>query len=150
MNEDAPDKRSRRNRLSMMTLVLLARMRQYETKFPSRAQFLRAIGISEGTYYLMLQRSSNPTIETMEKIAEGLGVTVYDLIGNIDQGTLSGCLSAVGLDLEKLKTGIEKREEANLFLDTYIESLGPVKHTKPPKPRKSRAKKMAGNTDLSI
>ena len=123
--------RARKHRFSVVTAILLARMQQFEAKFPSRSAFLRAIGVSEASYYLMLRRVSNPTIETMERIAEGLGITVYELIGNIDIDTLRKRLGPVGIDFDKMKATIDKSESLNAAFENMLEELGPERNNSP-------------------
>ena len=116
----------RRKRFSLMSAILLARMQQCEAKFASRAEFVKKIGVSEGTYWLLLQRASNPTIDTMEKIAEGLGMTVFELIGNIDHKTLRARVAMVGLDLDAIKANVDKGEQLTAEFESIVGRVGSV------------------------
>ena len=102
------------HRYSLLTAVAGCRMQQCEQKFKSRADFLKAVGVSEGSYYLILHGHGNPTMTTMERIAQGLGMTIYELIGNIDFDTLKKSLGKVSIDLKQLKDAVDEREAARL------------------------------------
>ncbi len=105
---------------SLATAIVVARMRREQSKYSSVLAFAKTLGISEGTYNLLISGATNPTIDTLEKIAAGLGLTFYELIGNIDTETLRKRLAIARLDHDAIVKSIEKFEEAEAGFESAI------------------------------
>ena len=113
---------------SLATAIVVARMRRDQSKYSSVLAFAKTLGISEGTYNLLVSGATNPTIDTLEKIAAGLGLTFYELIGNIDTETLRKRLTMVRLDHDAIVKSIERFDEAAAGFESAIaESEAPPK-----------------------
>ena len=113
---------------SLATAIAVARMRREQAKYPSVQAFVQKLGISEGTYNLLVNGGTNPTIDTLEKIAAGLGLTFFELIGNIDVETLRKRLGMVRLDLEAITKTVEKYDAAMAGFDSMVtEEPAPAK-----------------------
>ena len=97
---------------SLAMAIVVARMRREQAQDSSVSAFAKTVGISEGTYNLLAAGSANPTIGTLEKIAAGLGLSFYELIGNIDANLLRKRLAMVGLDLDALAKSVERLDAA--------------------------------------
>ena len=103
-------------------------MRREQSKYTSVLAFAKKLGISEGTYNLLVSGATNPTIDTLEKIAAGLGLTFYELIGNIDAETLRKRLAMVRLDHDAIVKSIERFDEAEAGFESAIaENEAPAK-----------------------
>src|SRR5208282_1786276 len=105
---------------SLATAIAVARMRREQGKYPSVLAFATKLGISEGTYNLLVSGATNPTIDTLEKIAAGLGLTFYELVGNIDTDALRKRLAMVRLDLDAIAKSVERFDEATAGFETAI------------------------------
>ncbi len=113
---------------SLATAIVVARMRREQSKYPSVLAFAKTLGISEGTYNLLVSGATNPTIDTLEKIAAGLGLTFYELIGNIDSETLRKRLALARLDHDAIVRSVERIDEATAGFESAIaESEAPSK-----------------------
>ena len=120
----------RPKRFSLLTTLVLARMQQCEAKFATLGEFIEAIGVSESTYWLLRKRASNLTIETLERIAGGLDMTVFELMGNIDKETLRKRAALVGIDVKAVEKTIEKMEAASSELESFVGSRRPALRNK--------------------
>ena len=131
-------------RRSLATAIVVARMRREQSKYSSVLAFAKKLGISEGTYNLLVSGATNPTIDTLEKIAAGLGLTFYELIGNIDTDTLRKRLALARLDHDAIVHSIERVDEAAAGFESAIaESEAPSKGKKP---RGAKGAKSAART----
>jgi len=105
---------------SLATAIVVARMRREQGKYSSLLAFAKTLGISEGTYNLLASGATNPTIDTLEKIAAGLGLTFYELIGNIDTETLRKRLDMVRLDHDAIVSSVERFDKAAAGFESAI------------------------------
>lgn len=119
---------------SLATAIAVARMRREQAKYPSVQAFVQKLGISEGTYNLLVNGGTNPTVDTLEKIAAGLGLTFFELIGNIDVETLRKRLALVRLDLDAITKTVEAYDAAMAGFDSMIADEAPS-----PKRKRQRA-----------
>ena len=62
----------------------------------------------------------------MEKIAEGLGMTVFELIGNIDHKTLRARVAMVGLALDAIKANVDKGDQLTAEFESIVGRVGSV------------------------
>ena len=111
---------ARHDRFSLMTTLVLVRMQQEESKYATMVEFTKAIGVSESTYWLLRKRASNLTIGTLERIAAGLNMSVFELIGNIDRDTLRRRTAMVGIDVDAMERSIEKIEQGTSELERFV------------------------------
>ena len=124
---------------SLATAIVVARMRREQANYSSVAAFAKRLGISEGTYNLLVSGATNPTIDTLEKIAAGLGLTFYELIGNIDTETLRRRLAKVRLDHDAIVQSVERFDEAAADFESAIaKSDAPGKEKKSPASKSDR------------
>lgn len=108
-----------RGRTAEKTLasVLGIRLEQLAADHEDLASFLVKIGISPGTYYLLVKGDANPTLDTLELIAKGLGLSVWELLG-LNDGIVKKALDARDIDLEAIKASSRARVEALAQLES--------------------------------
>lgn len=115
---------------ALVTMIVIARLLREQSKHSSVAAFVKTLGISEGTYNLLVSGATNPTIDTLEKIASGLGLTFYELIGNVDEATLRKRLAMVRLDLDAMIASVERFDVAAADFETAIAAKLPPRRSK--------------------
>lgn len=108
-----------RGRTAEKTLasVLGIRLEQLAAEHDDLASFLTKVGISPGTYYLLVKGDANPTLDTLELIAKGLGLSVWELLG-LNDGIVKKALDARDIDLEAIKASSRARVEALAQLES--------------------------------
>ena len=108
-----------RGRTAEKTLasVLGIRLEQLAAEHDDLASFLAKVGISPGTYYLLVKGDANPTLDTLELIAKGLGLSVWELLG-LNDGVVKKALDARDIDLEAIKASSRARVEALAQLES--------------------------------
>jgi transcriptional regulator with XRE-family HTH domain len=108
-----------RGRTAEKTLasVLGIRLEQLAAEHDDLASFLAKVGISPGTYYLLVKGDANPTLDTLELIAKGLGLSVWELLG-LNDGIVKKALDARDIDLEAIKASSRARVEALAQLES--------------------------------
>lgn len=108
-----------RGRTAEKTLasVLGIRLEQLAAGHDDLASFLAKVGISPGTYYLLVKGDANPTLDTLELIAKGLGISVWELFG-IDDDVVKKSLAAHDIDLDAIKASSRARVEALAQLES--------------------------------
>ena len=108
-----------RGRTAEKTLasVLGIRLEQLAAEHADLASFLGKVGISPGTYYLLVKGDANPTLDTLELIAKGLGLSVWELLG-LNDGIVKKALDARDIDLEAIKASSRARVEALAKLES--------------------------------
>jgi transcriptional regulator with XRE-family HTH domain len=108
-----------RGRTAEKTLasVLGIRLEQLAADHEDLASFLTKVGISPGTYYLLVKGDANPTLDTLELIAKGLGLSVWELLG-LNDGVVKKALDARDIDLEAIKASSRARVEALAQLES--------------------------------
>ncbi len=97
--------------------VLGIRLEQLAAEHDDLASFLAKVGISPGTYYLLIKGDANPTLDTLELIAKGLGLSVWELLG-LNDGVVKKALEARDIDLEAIKASSRARVEALAQLES--------------------------------
>ena len=105
-----------------LAALLAIRMEQLAQDHGDLASFLTKAGISTGTYYILLRGDGNPTLDTVEMIAKGLGLSVWELIG-LDDSLVKYALATKSIDLEAIKASNKARAEAMGQLDAQRASL---------------------------
>ncbi|WP_284180191.1 helix-turn-helix transcriptional regulator [Rhabdaerophilum sp. SD176] len=100
-----------------MASVLGIRLEQLAADHEDLASFLAKVGISPGTYYLLVKGDANPTLDTLELIAKGLGLSVWELLG-LNDGVVKKALDARDIDLEAIKASSRARVEALAQLES--------------------------------
>jgi transcriptional regulator with XRE-family HTH domain len=108
-----------RGRTAEKTLasVLGIRLEQLAADHEDLASFLAKVGISPGTYYLLVKGDANPTLDTLELIAKGLGLSVWELLG-LNDGVVKKALDARDIDLDAIKASSRARVEALAQLES--------------------------------
>jgi transcriptional regulator with XRE-family HTH domain len=108
-----------RGRTAEKTLasVLGIRLEQLAADHEDLASFLTKVGISPGTYYLLVKGDANPTLDTLELIAKGLGLSVWELLG-LNDGVVKKALDARDIDLDAIKASSRARVEALAQLES--------------------------------
>ena len=108
-----------RGRTAEKTLasVLGIRLEQLAADHEDLASFLAKVGISPGTFYLLVKGDANPTLDTLELIAKGLGLSVWELLG-LNDGVVKKALDARDIDLEAIKASSRARVEALAQLES--------------------------------
>jgi len=94
-----------------LAALLAIRVEQLAQEHGDLAAFLKKAGISPGTYYILIRGDGNPTLDTIEMIAKGLGISVWELIG-LDDTLVKYALSTKSIDLEAIKASNKARAEA--------------------------------------
>jgi len=105
-----------------LAALLAIRMEQLAQEHGDLSSFLRKTGISPGTYYILIRGDGNPTLDTLEMIAKGLGLSVWELIG-LDDSLVKYALATKSIDLEAIKASNKARAEAMGKLDAQRASL---------------------------
>lgn len=108
-----------RGRTAEKTLasVLGIRLEQIAAEHDDLSAFLARVGISPGTYYLLVKGDANPTLDTLELIAKGLGLSVWELLG-LNDGDVKRALDARDIDLEAIRAASRARVEALTQLES--------------------------------
>lgn len=108
-----------RGRTAEKTLasVLGIRLEQIAAEHDDLSAFLARVGISPGTYYLLVKGDANPTLDTLELIAKGLGLSVWELLG-LNDGDVKKALDARDIDLEAIRAASRARVEALTQLES--------------------------------
>jgi transcriptional regulator with XRE-family HTH domain len=108
-----------RGRTAEKTLasILGIRLEQLAADYGDLARFLTKVGISPGTYYLLVKGDANPTLDTLELIAKGLGLSVWELLG-LNDGVVKKALDARDIDLDAIKASSRARVEALTQLES--------------------------------
>lgn len=88
--------------------------------YPDVKVFLEKIGMSSGSYYKLQQGIGNPTVYTIERTAEALGLSPWEMIG-IDAKVMRGWLAGQNIDLDKVGQVVETRRRAqqNMTLEDF-------------------------------
>lgn len=110
-------KRGDRTAEKTLASVLGIRLEQLAAEHDDLASFLAKVGISPGTYYLLVKGDANPTLDTLELIAKGLGLSVWELLG-LNDGIVKKALDARDIDLEAIKASSRARVEALAQLES--------------------------------
>lgn len=108
-----------RGRTAEKTLasVLGIRLEQLAAEHDDLASFLAKVGISPGTYYLLVKGDANPTLDTLELIAKGLGLSIWELLG-LNDGVVKKALDARDIDLDAIRASSRARVEALAQLES--------------------------------
>lgn len=77
------------------------RLEQLAAAYPDTTTFAKKVGISVVTYYSLINGTGNPTALTLERIAHGLGISVWKLLGISDEAVAKE-LKSHHIDFEEL------------------------------------------------
>lgn len=99
-----------------LAALLAIRVEQLAQEHGDLAAFLKQAGISPGTYYILIRGDGNPTLDTIEMIAKGLGISVWELIG-LSDATVRSDLSSHDIDLDAIEAANKSRAKAYAKLD---------------------------------
>ena len=80
-------------------------------EYPDLSTFLRTIGMSLGSYYNLLKGVGNPTFWTVERTAQALGLTAWEMLG-IDQKVVKAWLAGENIDVEKIQSRVQERRQS--------------------------------------
>jgi len=108
-----------------LAALLAIRVEQLAQEHGDLAAFLKKAGISPGTYYILIRGDGNPTLDTIEMIAKGLGISVWELIG-LDDTLVKYALSTKSIDLEAIKASNRARAEAMGQIDAQRPLFEPL------------------------
>ena len=97
---------------SMLTEMRAIRLQQLEVENGGMESFLPKTGLARGTYYTILRGIGNPTLRTMERIAAGLNMTVFELLG-FEVSDAKRALQKSGVDYDELASAIAKKNRAD-------------------------------------
>lgn len=97
---------------SMLNEMLAIRLQQLEVENGGMEAFLPKTGLARGTYYTILRGIGNPTLRTMERIAAGLNMTVFELLG-FEVSDAKRALQKSGVDYDELASAIAKKNRAD-------------------------------------
>ena len=97
---------------SMLNEMLAIRLQQLEVENGGMESFLPKTGLARGTYYTILRGIGNPTLRTMERIAAGLNMTVFELLG-FEVSDAKRALQKSGVDYDELASAIAKKSRAD-------------------------------------
>lgn len=100
-----------------LAALLAIRVEQLAQEHGDLPAFLKKAGISPGTYYILIRGDGNPTLDTLEMIAKGLGISVWDLIG-LNTAMVKSALSEHEIDLDAIEAANKARARANAKLAT--------------------------------
>ena len=111
--------RAGRGRSAEKTLasILGIRLEQLAAEHDDLNVFLRKVGVSPGTYYLLVRGDANPTFDTLELIAKGLGLSIWELIG-LNDGVVTKALADHDIDLDALTSASRARTRALAKIDS--------------------------------
>ena len=87
------------------------RLEQLAAAYPDTTTFAKKVGISVVTYYSLINGTGNPTALTLERIAHGLGISVWKLLGISDEAVAKE-LKSHHIDFEELCDTV--RQQAKL------------------------------------
>ena len=87
------------------------RLEQLAAAYPDTTTFAKKVGISVVTYYSLINGTGNPTALTLERIAHGLGISVWKLLGISDEAVAKE-LKSHHIDFEELCDTV--RQQARL------------------------------------
>lgn len=99
-----------------LAALLAIRVEQLAQEHGDLSAFLKRAGISPGTYYILIRGDGNPTLDTIEMIAKGLGISVWELIG-LSDATVRSDLSSHDIDLDAIEAANKSRAKAYAKLD---------------------------------
>jgi len=99
-----------------LAALLAIRIEQLAQEHGDLASFLKKVGVSPGTYYILIRGDGNPTLDTIEMIAKGLGISVWELIG-LDDTLVKYALATKSIDLEAIKASNKARAQSFQSLD---------------------------------
>ncbi|MCA0422491.1 MAG: helix-turn-helix domain-containing protein [Proteobacteria bacterium] len=107
-----------RTRMVNKTLaaLLAIRVEQLAQAYGDLGAFQKKAGISPGTYYILIRGDGNPTLDTIEMIAKGLGMSVWDLLG-LDTAIVKSAVAEHGIDLDAIEAANKARAKAFAKLD---------------------------------
>lgn len=100
-----------------LAALLAIRVEQLAQEHGDLAAFLKKAGISPGTYYILIRGDGNPTLDTIEMVAKGLGISVWDLIG-LNTTMVKSALAEHEIDLDAIEAANKARARANAKLAT--------------------------------
>jgi len=97
---------------SILNEMLAIRLQQLEIENGGMEAFLPKTGLARGTYYTILRGIGNPTLQTMERIASSLNMSVLELLG-FEVGDARRALKKSGVDYDELVSAIGKKNRAD-------------------------------------
>ncbi|KPH77362.1 helix-turn-helix domain-containing protein [Bosea vaviloviae] len=108
-----PDARNpREGEHSVLAQIIAIRLQQLEAQSPNAEGFIEKLGVGRGTYFDLLRGRGNPTLRTIEKVAERLDQSLFELVGLTD-AELRRAAKRVGIDYDELKAALADRKTAD-------------------------------------
>lgn len=156
---NTPTQSEGEDRDTVIGAVFALMLERKSKEYPDLATFLRTIGMSLGSYYNLLKGVGNPTFWTVERTAQALGLTAWEMLG-IDQKVVKAWLAGENIDVEKIQHRVQERRlsrqrfsldefsvnEADSRKKATVEAAAPSEEEQQPAasaPAKSRS--VAGN-----
>ncbi|MBG0812324.1 hypothetical protein IY145_23545 [Methylosinus sp. H3A] len=158
---NTPTQSEGEDRDTVIGAVFALMLERKSKEYPDLTTFLRRIGMSLGSYYNLLKGVGNPTFWTVERTAQALGLTAWEMLG-IDQKVVKAWLAGENIDVEKIQHRVQERRQSRqrFSLDefsvneadstsgkkAFVEAAAPSEEEQKPAaspPAKSRA--VAGN-----
>lgn len=96
------------DRDTVIGAVFALMLERKSKEYPDLASFLRTIGMSLGSYYNLLKGVGNPTFWTVERTAQALGLSAWDMLG-IDSKVVKAWLAGGNIDVEKIQQRVQER-----------------------------------------
>ena len=106
-----PARRAKPLAAPILPALVGVRLEQLAAAFPDTTTFAKKVGISVVTYYSLVNGTGNPTALTLERIAHGLGISVWKLLGISDEAVAKE-LKSHHIDFEELCDTV--RQQAQL------------------------------------
>ena len=103
----------------LLRIVLALRLKQIEESYPNYADFVAKTGLSRGTLYALRQGDSNPTFQTVERLARFLGMSVFSLLG-INEEVARSSILGHGFDYNGIKESVAEAQRGRRLLDKFL------------------------------
>ena len=128
---------------NVLQLLIGLRLRQIESGTGSQEEFLKKTGLSRATYFDLRGMRSNARIETLQLLADNLGMSIWELFG-LDDKLVATAIRKHGLNYKQIEAHAEAsrriRTDATQF-DGMPEALARGRAKAKPAPKtKPRAK----------
>jgi transcriptional regulator with XRE-family HTH domain len=112
----------------LLSVILALRLAQIEESHKNYVAFVKKTGLSRGTLYALRHGHSNPTFQTIERLARFLGEPVFGLLG-ISEDHARGDFKRSGFDYDELKAQVAKAQRARKPLAKALAKGGKAKRS---------------------
>lgn len=115
-----------------VSCLLALRLRQIEQTFETYDEFAEKSGLSKGTLFLLRYAKGNPTLHTLTTLADGFGISVWNLVG-IRDDLVKDSVESFGLSFGKVKEVVRRAQAKDAETGRTSKKDGA-----PPVPRRRR------------